>query len=272
LLLANKAKLDVKDKSISLYLNKGTNYLEYKNDDKNATQNIKIDFDKQNIIVDMNKIKNKNNSKSLHMKDSIEIINMIKKKKYERERHINKIIDFIKENRKELFDGKDIKTKKRIVKKISNSIINNKFNDKVIKKSIDIKRKMYTQFNYIYEINYALHFYKIVIYKRILETIVCFLFLLLGSAIGVLLKRGSFIIHIIFVIFFIIIYYTSDLLGKIFFYDSIIGNSFGIITLLPFVFFFLLHASKDSQILNEGLNNLKYRITLFIKKYFKIFV
>lgn len=266
LLLAEDAKLDInkKDNSMTLRMNNGVNYLG--SDEDNIGQNVRMYFENQDILFDINKMKNRNISQSVQMKTTWELIKIIDSKNNIINDNLKQIMKFIEKNRRDLFENKDIAAKDKLKKKIIESVKKYKFNDKIVYSSTDIKRSNYKNFDEIKNCNRIINYYNLIIFNRVIESLACILFLILGVSIGVLLKRGSFFFHIVLSLFFIALYYTADAL-KI----NLMSNSFfmiflGILLLLPFTIFFYIHASRDSQILNEGFDKILYWVRLFIKR------
>jgi hypothetical protein len=215
-------------------------------------------FDNQDILFDINKMRNRNTSQAVQMKTTLDIIKIIKSNNDIINNNLKQIMKYIEKTRCDLFENKDALSKDKLKKKIIKSIKSGKFNDKIIDNSTDIKRGKYKSFDEIRRSNRKIKYYNLIIYDRIIESLACILFLILGVSIGVLLKRGSFFFHIVLSLFFVILYYTAVSIKSNFISNSFFMLFLGILFLLPFTIFFYIHASRDSQILNEGFDKVLY--------------
>ena len=258
LLLAENANLDINknDNSMTLKMKNGINYLS--SEGNNTEQSVRMYFDNQDILFDINKMRNRNTSQAVQMKTTLDIIKIIKSNNDIINNNLKQIIKYIEKNRSDLFENKDPISKDKLKKKIIKSIKSDKFNDKIIDNSTDIKRGKYKSFDAIRGSNRKIKYYNLIIYDRIIESLACILFLILGVSIGVLLKRGSFFFHIVLSLFFVALYYTAVSIKSNFISNSFFMLFLGILLLLPFTIFFYIHASRDSQILNEGFDKVLY--------------
>lgn len=266
LILAENANLDINknDNSMTLKMKNGINYLS--SEGNNTEQSIRMYFDNQDILFDINKMRNRNISQAIQMKTTFDIIKIIQSNNDIINDNLKQIMKYIEKNRRDLFENKDSISKDKLKKKIIKSIKSNKFNDKIIDNSTDIKRGKYKSFDAIRASNRKIKYYNLIIFDRIIQSLACILFLILGVSIGVLLKRGSFFFHIILSSFFIGLYYTAVSIKLNFMLNSLFMVLLGILLLLPFTIFFYIHASRDSQILNEGFDRVLYLGRLFLNK------
>lgn len=267
LLTANNASLNVIEdgRKLNINLKKGTDYIH-----NSQTNDVtKINFDQQNILVDMGNM-NTNDMNIFQLCSTQEILQLIRQQKDNINNEAKQIVNFLEQQHQNSFMHTSNKTKFK--KQIMNDIIKNKITKTFPRYATIIKKQCYNRLNNIRSSMHKIRFYKNIILRRIVELFVCVLFLILGTAIGILLKRGSFIIHLIMAFFFISFYYVMDIICGNIIFTSLnteqIGILFGIISLTPFILFFCYHASHDSQILNEGIGRLKNRLIELIKNIF----
>ena len=76
----------------------------------------------------------------------------------------------------------------------------------------------------------------------------------------------SSLLFIVLSLFFVALYYTAVSIKLNFMSNSLFMIFLGILLLLPFTIFFYIHASRDSQILNEGFDRVLYLGRLFLNK------
>ena len=267
LLTAKTATLDVINDGQKLNMNfqNGTNYIE----DPKSNSLTKINFDKQNILINMGSIET-NDRDIIQLASTQEILQLIHQQKDNINNNAKQIVNSLEKQYTTIFEN--TKNKKKLKKQIMNDIIKNKITKNLSQYAETIKKQHYKKLDDIRSSINKINFYKNIILRRIVELLVCVLFLILGVAIGILLKRGSFIIHLIMAFFFISFYYVMNIIGENILFISYkterIGILFGIFSLIPFVLFFCYHATHDSQILNEGLSRKKNKLISLAKKFF----
>lgn len=270
LLTANNATLDVLEdgQKLNIKLKKGTDYIT----NKNTNSVTKVDFDKQNILIDMGNM-NMNNSNIIQLQSTREILKLIDKQKDNINNNATQIVNLLEQHHPNIFAN--TKDRKKFKRKLMNDIITDKITKNLEDYASIIKKQHYKQLYNIRSSMDKIRFYKNIILRRVVELLVCIFFLVLGVSIGVLLKRGSFIIHLIMAFFFITLYYVMYIIGAniIFPYyaTATIDSLFGLISLTPFTLFFCYHAAHDSQILNEGVGRLKNKIIDLTKKLLRRF-
>jgi lipopolysaccharide export LptBFGC system permease protein LptF len=199
-----------------------------------------------------------------------EILQLIRQQKDNINNEAKQIVNFLEQKYPNTFMNTQNKT--QLKRQMMNDIINNKITTNLQQYATAIKKEHYNKLNSIRSSIHKIKFYKNIILRRIVELLVCVLFLILGTAIGILLKRGSFIIHLIMAFFFISFYYVMTIIGENIIFTSYnteqIGILLGIISLTPFILFFYYHASHDSQILNEGIGRLQNKLLVLMKNIF----
>ena len=267
LLTANNASLNVIEDGLKLNINlkKGTDYIH----NRQTNDVTKINFDRQNILIGMGNM-NTNDRSMLQLCSTQEILQLIRQQKDNINNEAKQIVNFLEQKYPNTFMNTQNKT--QLKRQMMNDIINNKITTNLQQYATAIKKEHYNKLNSIRSSMHKIKFYKNIILRRIVELLVCVLFLILGTAIGILLKRGSFIIHLIMAFFFISFYYVMTIIGENIIFTSYnteqIGILLGIISLTPFILFFYYHASHDSQILNEGIGRLQNKLLVLMKNIF----
>ncbi len=287
--IAQKGKIYTQNQGnyLIMELFNGSNYLLSQDDVYNTLQKqcYTSTFKTNKIIFDLSSLAMqetedrffKNNSK-------MQTIHQLSKTIVAKQNIIDKTI---KKNMQKYFCISSTISSNEMLKNISHSLYNSidfsmqKANKFLLEKSLSSLEKIKSNFhkyqNVYQALNEELITFEIEKQHRWAISICCLIMFLIGAPIGIIIKKGGIGAPIIFAIFFYLLYYVLDIVGKQYAKSELISPTLGVwlphIILLPIGIFFLLQARKDtytfhfSFIINcfRNIKNIFYICKIFFK-------
>ena len=278
-------------KSIIFQIDNGNTYIEMpttKIKDKNNNVNdfMRMGFGMQKIFIDSSNFSFSNNlTDSGSRLASTKTLSIFKKLLQEKEKYdeqkkvvLTKLYDYYGfKNEEQNFEEKESNEENKnlaekieeepvesLLSKVQNYEIDN-IDAEITKNKKDLKLQLKRDLRLLSMYKKNFHSFIFEILQRFLVCVACFIMVILGACLGSLLKKGELGFAMGLAAFFVAVYNVGVILCEKMFRAYILnlfwGSTGALIILLPFLFFFYIHAKNDSQIFKG-----EFGISIFKKK------